>query len=117
MRLLLGIIFSVYLLTMLAMTIRASLACSILEVPAVVLEDAWFQATLTDAYLGFLTFYVWVAYRESTWLGRSVWLLLILTLGNMAMSAYVLVRLWRLPPDAPLANLLIRPTDGAKCEN
>jgi hypothetical protein len=30
----------------------------------------WTIATLMDAYFGFLTFYVWVFYKEMRWLPR-----------------------------------------------
>lgn len=71
-------------------------------------NNPWFVATLFDAYFGFLWFWAWVAYREPTWLRRIVWLLLILTLGNMAMAGYVLIELARLPSDASPESLLLR---------
>ncbi len=37
-----------------------------------------------------------------------IWLLLILLLGNMAMASYVLIQLWKLPPDPRAADLLLR---------
>jgi hypothetical protein len=49
-----------------------------------------------DAYFGFVTFYVWLAYKETSWVRRAVWLLAILLLGNFAMSAYVLWQLSRM---------------------
>ncbi len=58
--------------------------------------DRWFRATLLDAYCGFLTFYVWVAYKESWWLPRSIWFVLIMLLGNFAMSGYVLWQIVKL---------------------
>ena len=33
-------------------------------------DNAWTIATLFDAYYGFITFYVWVAYKERRWLPR-----------------------------------------------
>jgi len=49
-----------------------------------------------------------VAYRETRWLSRVLWLLGILALGNIAMSAYMLLALWRLPVNAPIDRLLLR---------
>ncbi len=66
----------------------------------------WTMATLIDAYYGFITFYVWVAYKERRWAPRIGWLIAILLLGNMAMSAYVLLQLQRLPREAPAAAIL-----------
>lgn len=66
----------------------------------------WFIATLFDAYFAFLWFGLWVAFKETSNLARGVWLLLILLLGNIAMAAYVLLQLRRLPPNAGIQDLL-----------
>jgi hypothetical protein len=65
-------------------------------------------ATLWDAYFGFITFWVWVAYKERTVWARVSWLVLILALGNIAMSFYVLIQLFRLKPDQPVEAALWR---------
>ncbi|REJ94142.1 MAG: DUF1475 domain-containing protein [Planctomycetota bacterium] len=108
MRTTLTVIFSLFFLIMLAFTVRASLDRSILDVGWAIVGDAWFQATLVDAYLGFFTFYVWVAYKERTWVGRIVWFVLIMALGNMAMATYVLIQLARLGSDGGVEQLLLR---------
>lgn len=71
-------------------------------------HNPWFVATLVDAYFGFLWFWAWVAYKERSWSSRLVWLVLILTLGNMAMAAYILIQLFRLPANAKIEDLLLR---------
>lgn len=109
----LRVVFSVILAVMLFVTIRASLDYSIAEVSARIGADWWFRATLTDAYCGFITFFCWVAYLEKTCLRRALWLLAILLLGNIAMAGYVLIRLFRLPVDAPASAILLRPEDRA----
>ena len=113
MRGLLVVIFGLFFLVILFFTVRASLSENILQIDPVVLANRWFQATLVDAYLGFGTFYIWVAYRETSLLGRGIWLVLILLLGNLAMSAYVVIRLIMLPADVDLATLLLRPNQAA----
>ena len=70
--------------------------------------NPWFVATLCDAYFGFLWFWAWVAYKERTKAMRAVWLVLICALGNMAMAAYMLIQLWRLPPGAGPERILLR---------
>lgn len=94
---------------MIAVTVIASLERGVFTALADLWSDAWFRATLADAYFGFLTFYCWVAYREEGWTGRIVWLLAIFYLGNIAMSVYVLACLWGLPAEAPLWQVLLRP--------
>jgi hypothetical protein len=59
----------------------------------------WTIATFIDAYCGFLTFYLWVFYKEARWIKRAAWFVAIMLLGNIAMSAYVLLQLMRLSPN------------------
>lgn len=101
-------LFALVLMAMLAITTYASLDRSILNVGSQLTSDPWFLATLADAYFGFLTFYVWVAYKEVGLVKRLVWFVLIMTLGNIAMASYLLWQLWRLDPRATPANLLLR---------
>jgi predicted permease len=104
----LRIFFMLVLAAMLAVTTWASLRESILAIPPVVTGDPWFIATLFDAYFGFLTFFVWVAYKERTMVLRAVWLVAILLLGNMAMATYALVQLFRVPATATIRDVLLR---------
>ena len=66
----------------------------------------WTIATFVDAYCGFLTFYVWVAYKELRWIKRIVWFFAIMLLGNIAMSAYVLLQLKRSTPNEEASGIL-----------
>jgi hypothetical protein len=68
----------------------------------------WFVATLFDAYFGFLWFWAWIAYRETSNLARGTWLVLIVGLGNIAMAAYMLLQLRALPANATAQDLLLR---------
>jgi len=96
------------LAVMLWVTIRASMDTAIWQLPASLAGDIWFQATLADAYFGFLTFFVWVAYKESRWLARIVWLVAILLFGNIAMATYCLIQLFRVPVSADLSEIFLR---------
>lgn len=68
----------------------------------------WAVATLFDAYFGFVTFFVWVCFKERTLAAKLLWFVLIMGLGNIAMSGYVLMQLFKLRSDEPLSNLLVR---------
>jgi hypothetical protein len=103
----LKLIFFGVLVGMLVVTIRASLDRSVFDAGEVV-RDPWGLATLVDAYFGFLTFYLWVAYKERTALRRSLWFVLIMALGNIAMAIYMLIQLYRLPEGAGIERLLLR---------
>ncbi len=109
MRLLLSSVFLAIFLVMVWATWRASMQRPIWEAGGEVASSYWFQATLVDAYCGFLTFFVWVAYRERAWPARIIWFVLIALLGNLAMSAYVLFRLWRLRDGEGMESLLLPP--------
>lgn len=73
-----------------------------------VLREPWAAATLADAYAGFLTFFLWVCYKETCVFNRVGWFLALMLFGNIAAAAYVLVELWRLPAGAGAAELLTR---------
>ena len=105
---LLTALFTAILLGMIAVTWRASLDRSVFTAFFEITRDPWGLATLADAYCGFLTFYCWVAYKETSWLARGLWFAAIMLFGNIAMAIYVLVQLARLPPGAGIADLLLR---------
>jgi len=104
----LKILFSVIFLWMTVLTIRTSLAVSLWSAWDSFAANPWAVATLYDAYFGFITFWVWVAYKEKALWSSMLWLVLILCLGNIAMSLYVLIQLFRLRPDQPAEALLWR---------
>jgi hypothetical protein len=104
----LRIAFGFVILCMLAVTGWASSVCALWSVPHDVLAHPWFIATLFDCYFGFLTFYTWLAYKETSPAARFFWLIAILLLGNLAMASYVLSVVCRLPPDAPMTAVLLR---------
>jgi hypothetical protein len=104
----LRVLFFAILLGMLAVTTLASLDRGVFEAAAELWPDPWFKATLADAYFGFLTVYVWIAYKEITLGGRILWFVLLMALGNIAISVYVLIELFRLEPGDDLARLFLR---------
>jgi len=69
-------------------------------------DNWWTIATCIDAYYGFITFYIWVLYKERRLGRRIIWFLAIMALGNVAMSTYVLLQLARLSAAEPPAAIL-----------
>lgn len=104
----LRVLFSLILVVMAGVTTWAGRNKNFFEGGGELLRNPWGVATLFDAYLGFLTFYVWVAYKERTLFARIAWFLLIMTLGNITMALYVLLKLFGLPKDARIEQLLLR---------
>jgi hypothetical protein len=103
----LRILFGVILLSMLWVTTWAGLQCPLFGVPRSVATHPWFIATLFDAYWGFVTFYVWVFFRETAWTSRLAWCVAILSLGNIAMSSYCLAALLQAPAKGPISEVLV----------
>lgn len=108
MKALLIVFFSLVLAAMLWVTVTASLDRSVFEAGPEIWNDPWGRATLFDAYFGFLTVFVWIAYRERSWAARGVWLVLLLTLGNFAIAGYFLAALLRLQPWEPWTAIFER---------
>jgi len=100
------------LASMLWVTSWASFQCPLFAVPREVYTHPWFIATLFDAYWGFITFSVWVCYKQSSWVARVAWFCAIMLLGNIAMSAYCLRELFVVPANARIADLLTVRRDG-----
>jgi len=104
----LRVFFSAILLSMICVTIYASVHTPIWQLSPSLTSDRWFQATLLDAYFGFLTFFVWVVYKEASIVRSILWFVLIMLLGNIAMAIYALLQLGKVPASAPLRDVLLR---------
>ena len=96
------------LLGMAGLTVAASAQQGLFEAGALLWPDAWFRATLADAYFGFLIAYCWIFYKEASPARRALWFALVMSLGTIAVSAYLLIQLYRLPPGSPVEALLLR---------
>jgi hypothetical protein len=110
MRTALKVLFAAILLWMAFVTFRASLTLSLWSAWGPYAGNPWAVATLWDAYSGFTIFFCWVAYKEPSWAQRAIWLVLIMGLGNIATSLYLLIQLFRLRGDEPVSALLRRRT-------
>jgi len=105
MKLFLKLLFAAIFLVMLWINVKAANSIGLLaDIPRFA-SDPWAVATLYDAYCGFITFYCWVVFRERGWVARIVWFVLIMALGNIAMSLYVLTQLFRLKESEPVSTL------------
>jgi hypothetical protein len=108
MRNFLKILFAGIFVCMAVVTVRASLAMSLWAAWDSYARNPWAVATLWDAYCGFTVFFCWVFYKERNWGARALWFVLIMGLGNIATSVYVLKELVLLRADDPLEDLLRR---------
>jgi len=101
LKLLFGFIF----VFMVAMTVRTSLQVSLWSALGSFAASPWAMATLYDAYAGFITFFCWLAWRERAVGVKLIWFVLIMTLGNIAMSLYVLIQLFGLKSEESASAL------------
>ncbi len=104
----LALLCVIVLLSMLIATTWASTFENVFAGGKKIVSEPWGVATLADTYFAFITFYVWVFYKEVKPISKIIWLVLILTLGNFAMATYVLWQLYKLPTEAPASQILLR---------
>ncbi len=97
---------------MVAVTSWASFQCPLFGVPRAVATHPWFIATLFDAYWGFITFFVWVCYKQTSLLARLAWFVAIMLLGNIAMAAYCLAELFSISSRDALVGVLTARREG-----
>jgi hypothetical protein len=114
-RALLQILFAAIALSLLAYTVWASNQQPLWQWQGWRGPDRhWTIATLIDAYYGFLTFFVWVCFKEPGRLARMLWFVAIMAMGNMAMATYVLWQLHKLPAGAPVSDILTSRSEPAR---
>jgi hypothetical protein len=101
-------LFISILLVMLIGTIWAMSQENVFDGGGHILAYRWGLMTLFDAYFGFITFFVWVAYKEPSNLARLSWFVAIVLLGNIAMASYMLIQLFRVPADASIQSVILR---------
>lgn len=105
MKTFLKLLFGFIFVFMVVMTVRTSMQVSLWSAMPAFAASPWSMATLYDAYFGFITFFCWLAWRESSLGVKIIWFVLIMAGGNIAMSLYVLIQLSRLKPEENVSGL------------
>lgn len=116
MILFLRLLFVVVIASMLWATTRAGMNQSLGDFArSATIRDPWVIATLFDAYWAFISFYVWIAWKEQSLAARVLWFVAIILLGNFAMAAYMLRELFAVSARAPdaLTEVFTRRRPGA----
>jgi hypothetical protein len=103
-------LFAFIFVFMVVMTVRTSLQISLWSAWSSFAASPWSMATLYDAYFGFITFFCWLAWREKSIRVKAIWFILIMGLGNVAMSLYVLIQLFQLKPEESASALFRQKT-------
>jgi|ERR1700749_4700220 hypothetical protein len=110
MKVFLKLLFGFIFIFMVVATIRTSLQISLWSAIPAFRASPWAMATLYDAYFGFITFFCWLAWRERSLGVKLIWFVLIMALGNIAMSFYVLIQLFGLRADESVSALFRQKT-------
>jgi len=105
-------LFILIIASMLWVTSWAGMQCPLFAIPREVFTHPWFIATLFDAYWAFVTFYVWVAFKQTSWVAKIAWFVAVILLGNIAIAAYCLNELSRLPRGGRIADVLTLKRNG-----
>jgi len=99
-------VFTAVFVSMIGLTVVAVGDRNIVDAFIELWPDPWFRATLADAYFGFFTIWLWIAYRESGFVSRTIWLVLIMMLGNIAVAAYLFRLFWLSESTASIGDVL-----------
>ncbi|ONK80871.1 uncharacterized protein A4U43_C01F22680 [Asparagus officinalis] len=67
----------------------------------------WMAATLIDFYINVLAISVWVAHKESTWVGTVIWICLLICFGSITTCTYIAIQLFRLSDGDPMYYILL----------
>ena len=108
----LRILFIGIFTAMSSLIVWASLEQPIFGIPRDVFLNPWFITTLFDAYFAFITFYVWVAWKEQSTGARVLWLIVVLLWGNFAMAIYMTVELFRINHIDQLSQVFTQRREG-----
>lgn len=106
--LVLKIIFASIFGFMIYATTQASLQLNLFSHLPKLIQDPWAVMTLYDAYFAFFFFYLWVHYKETNWFMRIFMFIMIVCLGTIAMSLYMLIRIFQLKDGEGIEALLLR---------
>jgi hypothetical protein len=101
----LKIIFSIVLVWMCYVVISTSLNSNLFKEWDFLGSIPWMRATLWDFYANVLVIFVWVCYKEKSYLLKFIWLILLVTLGSIASCSYILIQLFKLKPGEGLKEI------------
>jgi hypothetical protein len=98
----LKVIFSIIFIWVCYTVITTSLQSNLFEQWDYLGSIPWMRATLWDFYANVSVIYLWVCYKEKGILLKIIWLVLLVALGSIASTAFVLIQLFRLKPNEGL---------------
>lgn len=76
-------------------TVVASFDRSVADAVRALWPDPWFKATLIDFYNNQFLIFLWIAYKERTWMRIIIYGMLSIGLGSFTSIGYVLYQFYR----------------------
>lgn len=67
----------------------------------------WMKATIQDFYANALVIMLWVAYKETNWFSKVIWIILLAALGSIATAGYLVLQLFKLKNGEGIKELLV----------
>ena len=107
MKYLLISIFIVLFVYMVYTTISTSITSNLFAEWNFLASIPWMKATLIDFYINTAVIFTWIAFRENKWPIRILYLILLVSLGSMASTLYVLIQLFKLDNNEPVINAFL----------
>ena len=101
----LKVIFSVLFVWVCYVVITTSMQSNLFKEWDYLGSIPWMRATLWDFYANVSVIYLWVCYKEEGIFPKVIWLILLVVLGSIASTAFVLIQLFRLKPNEGLKEL------------
>lgn len=93
-------------LGLLALVVATEVSQPLLQLPKAVADAPWLWYSMVDFYGAAMVFWLWLCGKEARLATRLLWLVLIVGLGSMAITAYLWWLLRRYPTGTPLANVV-----------
>ncbi len=100
--------FSLVLVVMLSLGSWVLLSGNLRVAINSVVNEPWLIASFVDLFFCFMIFYIWVFYKESSWISRIFWFVFIVATGSIAISIYMLIKLNKLNKEDSLKDLVFK---------
>ncbi|WVZ79626.1 hypothetical protein U9M48_027184 [Paspalum notatum var. saurae] len=73
----------------------------------IVSDYQWMAATLIDFYINVFAISVWVAYKESSWISTTIWIVLLICFGSITTCGYITLQLFQVSYQDPIYHVLL----------
>jgi Protein of unknown function (DUF1475) len=93
---------------MIYVTITTSLRSNLIEEWPALAQIPWMAATVKDFYINTIVIFTWIAYKERSIGARVLWLILLVGLGSIAVTGYILLQLFKLKQGDSVEKILLR---------